>query len=123
MEREATGGVATPELAATTTRVDWEAAVRDPAFQQLMRSRRRFVVPATIGAVGWLLLWLVLLAYAPDFMGSSLYSGLTVGYALGLSQYALAWIIAWRYLRKSRREWMPLRRRSLERLERDGGVR
>lgn len=96
--------------------VDWDAAVEGAAFKELRRSRQGFIVPAAIGALTWMLLWVVLIAYAPDFMGSSVYEGLTLAYVTGLSQYVLVWVLAWLYLRKARREWAPLQRRAIESL-------
>jgi uncharacterized membrane protein (DUF485 family) len=109
--------VETPRATAAPTQVDWDAAVEEPVFRELLRRRRRFVVPATVGALAWMLLWVVLIAYAPDFMGESIYEGLTVAYLTGFSQYLVVWVLAWIYLRKSRREWGPLQRRAIERLQ------
>lgn len=96
--------------------IDWDAAIQEPGFQELLRRRRRFVVPAAVGALAWMLLWVVLIAYAPEFMGRSIYEGLTVAYLTGLSQYLVVWGISWLYLRKARREWAPLQRQAIERL-------
>jgi uncharacterized membrane protein (DUF485 family) len=101
--------------------IDWDVAVQDPVFKQLVSSRQRFVLSASLGAFGWLVLWLILIAYAPDFMGSSIYQGFTLAYAMGLSQYLLVWVLSWWYLRKSKREWGPLRQRVIERMQLDGG--
>ena len=97
--------------------IDWDAAVQEPGFQELIRRRRRFVVPAAVFALTWMLLWVILIAYAPDFMGRSIYEGLTVAYLTGLSQYVVVWGISWLYLRKARLEWAPLQRQAIERLQ------
>ena len=49
---------------------DWEAIEASPEFQELVKARRSFLVPATIvflvGAIGYLLL----VSFAQDFMGN-----------------------------------------------------
>ena len=96
------------------TRLDWEAAERLPEFQELVRRRRRFVVPATVFFLSWYLGFILLAGYAKDFMGSSVYEGLTVGYVLALTQFAMTWILGWLYLRQADRVFEPLERAAAE---------
>lgn len=91
-------------------RTDWQAVERTPEFQELVRRRRRFVVPATIFFLAWYLGFIVLAGYAPGFMGESIYEGFTVGYLLALTQFVMVWVLAIWYVRKSDREFDPLRR-------------
>lgn len=94
---------------------DWEAVERSEEFQQLVHSRRRFVVPATIFFLAWYLGFILLAGYAKDFMGRSIYEGLTVGYVLALTQFVMVWGLAWAYLRKADRDFEPLERAAAER--------
>jgi uncharacterized membrane protein (DUF485 family) len=96
-------------------RIDWEAAERSPEFQELVHRRRRFVVPATVFFLVWYLGFILLAGYAPDFMGESVYEGLTVGYVLALTQFLMVWGLGWLYLRKADREFEPLERKAAER--------
>ena len=95
--------------------VDWEAAERSPEFRELVSRQRRFVVPATVFFLAWYLGFILLAGYAPDFMGESVYEGLTVGYVLALSQFVMVWGLTWLYLRVADRVFDPLRRRAAER--------
>jgi uncharacterized membrane protein (DUF485 family) len=104
-------GVATPERATAT---DWEAIERSPEFRELVARRRSFVVPATVFFLGWYLGFVLLCGYAPEFMGRSVYEGLTVGYTLALSQFVMVWALTWVYLRVADRVFDPLRRRVVE---------
>jgi uncharacterized membrane protein (DUF485 family) len=88
--------------------IDWEAAERSPEFKQLERSKRSFVLPATIFFLGWYLGFILLAGYAPDFMGESLIEGLTVGYALALSQFVMVWVLTAMYLRRAENVFDPL---------------
>ena len=107
--------------------IDWVAVERSPEFQELVKSRRRFVVPATIFFLTWYLGFIVLAAEAPSFMGESIYEGFTVGYLLALTQFVMTWVLGWLYLRRADRDFDPLAekaaRRALEtRVADDGEV-
>ena len=95
--------------------VDWIAAERSPEFRELIARRRRFVLPATIFFLVWYFGFIILAGYAEDFMGESVYEGLTVGYLFALSQFLMVWGLTWLYLRKADREFDPLGRRAAER--------
>src|SRR5215213_4325483 len=93
--------------------VDWEAIERSPEFQALVRKRRRFVVPCTIFFLAWYLGFILLCAYAPGFMGDSVYQGLTVGYCLALTQFVMVFVLGIWYLRKADRDFDPLAERAI----------
>jgi uncharacterized membrane protein (DUF485 family) len=94
--------------------IDWEAIERSPEFQELVRKRRSFVIPCTIFFLAWYMGFILLTAYAPDFMGESVYEGLTVGYCLALTQFLMVVVLGIWYLRKSDREFDPLAERAIE---------
>jgi uncharacterized membrane protein (DUF485 family) len=91
----------------------YERVERSPEFRELVAARRRFVVPATIFFLAWYLGFILLAGYAPDFMGESVYEGLTVGYVLALSQFLMTAVLGVLYLRRADRVWDPLRERAL----------
>ena len=95
--------------------IDWEAAERSPEFKELIAKRKRFVLPATIFFLSWYLGFILLAGYAEDFMGDSIYEGLTVGYVLALSQFIMVWVLAGVYTRKANREFDPLARKAAAR--------
>jgi uncharacterized membrane protein (DUF485 family) len=95
--------------------IDWEAAERSPEFQELVRERRRFVIPATILYLSWYLGFVLLAGYARDFMGSSVYEGLTVGYVLALTQFVMVAVLGLAYLRRAERVFDPLAAKVIER--------
>jgi uncharacterized membrane protein (DUF485 family) len=88
--------------------VDWEQVERLPEFQELVRRRRAFVLPATVFFLAWYMGFILLAGYAPDFMAESVHEGLTVGYVLALTQFAMVAVLGVWYLRKSAREFDPL---------------
>ena len=94
-------------------RIDWEAIEREPEFQELVRTRRAFVVPATIFFLAWYMGFIVLTAVAADFMGERVYQGLTVGYVLALTQFLMVLVLGILYLRKSENVFDPLAERAI----------
>jgi uncharacterized membrane protein (DUF485 family) len=95
--------------------IDWEAVERSPEFQELVTRKKAFVIPATIFFMAWYFGFIILAGYAPDFMGREFITdGLTVGYALALSQFVMTWALGWWYLRKSDRVFDPLAERARE---------
>jgi len=104
----------------STESIDWIAAERSPEFQELVTRRRRFVVPCTVFFLTLYFGFVVLAGYAPDFMGESVYEGLTVGYVLALSQFVMVWGLGWWYLRKADNEFDPLAERAAQ-VAKDGG--
>ena len=90
------------------TEIDWEAIERSPEFQELVHRRRNFVIPCTIFFLAWYMGFILLTAYAQDFMGERVYEGLTVGYCLALTQFVMVVALGLWYLRKSDREFDPL---------------
>jgi uncharacterized membrane protein (DUF485 family) len=97
---------------------DWERIERSPEFQELVRKRRSFVLPATIFFLSYYMAFILLAGYAKDFMASSVYEGLTVGYCLALTQFVMVLVLGILYLRKSDREYDPLAQRIVEMAER-----
>ena len=85
-----TGGTGGPER---PVEIDWMAAENSPEFQDLVKRKRSFVVPATIFFLVWYSAFILLAGYAEDFMGSSVYEGLTVGYLLALTQFIMTWVL------------------------------
>lgn len=95
--------------------VDWVAAERSPEFQELIRRKKAFVLPATIFFLSWYFGFIVLAGYAPDFMGEEvLIDGVTIGYLLALTQFAMTWILGAMYLRRASRDYDPLAARAAE---------
>ena len=100
-------------LERTQPAIDWEEIERSPEFQELVHRRRSFVIPCTVFFFSCYMGFMVLCAYAPDFMGERVYEGLTVGYCIALTQFAMVWGLRLWYLRKSDREFDPLAERAI----------
>jgi uncharacterized membrane protein (DUF485 family) len=88
--------------------VDWKGIERSEEFRELVKKRRSFVVPATIFFLAYYMAFIIVAGYAPDFMGKSVYEGLTVGYCYALTQFLMVFVLGIWYLRKAEREFDPL---------------
>ena len=97
--------------------IDWEAIERSPEFQELVRKRKAFVLPGTIFYLAWYMGFILLVAYAEDFMSKSVYEGLTVGYCLALTQFVMVLVLGLLYLRKSDNEFDPLAEKAIAEYE------
>src|SRR3954453_16268457 len=94
--------------------VDWDGIERSEEFRELVRKRRSFVVPATIFFLAWYIGFVLLAGYAPDFMGDSVYEGLTVGYCLALTQFVMVFTLGYLYLRRADTVYDPLAAKVIE---------
>jgi uncharacterized membrane protein (DUF485 family) len=102
---------------------DWEEIERSPEFQELVTKRKAFVVPGTIFFLVWYMGFILLVAYAEDFMSERVYEGLTVGYCLALTQFVMVLVLGLLYLNKSTNVFDPLRKRIVDKWTRgDGGI-
>ncbi len=71
------------------------------------------MIPCTVFFLSWYLGFILLCAYAPDFMGERVYQGLTVGYCLALTQFAMVFILGLWYLRKADNDFDPLAEKAI----------
>ena len=97
---------------------DWERIEGSPEFQELVHRRRGFVLPATAFFLCYYMGFILLCGYAEDFMASSVYEGLAVGYCLALTQFVMVFVLGIMYLRKADRHYDPLALKVVEMAER-----
>jgi uncharacterized membrane protein (DUF485 family) len=95
--------------------IDWRAIEASPEFQELVRRRRAFVIPATIFYLAWYMGFILLAAYAKDFMSERVYQGLTVGYCLALTQFVMVLVLGIMYLRRADKVFDPLAEKAVAR--------
>lgn len=91
----------TPRDASPTS--DWDVVAANTEFQQLLAAKARFIVPATVFFVAYYFALPVLVGYAPDFMATPVFGPVNIAYLFALSQFFVAWFIAWLYVRAANR--------------------
>jgi uncharacterized membrane protein (DUF485 family) len=100
-----------------TSETDWDIVANNDEFKALMAAKVRFVVPMTIFFIVYYFALPVLVGYAPEFMSTPVLGPVNIAYLFALSQFFMAWGIAWLYLRKAAR-FDQMGRNVLEHLKR-----
>lgn len=107
---------ASPDVRSAGAAPPYAAIAASPQLVELAARRRRFVTVALLASSAWFGGFLLLTAYAHDFMSTMLAPGLSVAYVLGFSQFVLVWVVTAAYLRASTRVFAPLQARILAEL-------
>lgn len=82
---------------------NWQAIASSELFRELLRAKRRFVIPAMIFFVIYYFALPVLVGYAPKLMARRVIGPVNLAYLFALSQFFMAWIIAAMYVRAAAR--------------------
>lgn len=93
---------------------DWQAIEGSPEFQELVKARRSFLVPATIVFLVVGLGYLLLAAFDHGLMGKQVFGGIPFAFLAAVSQILLTWILCGAYLRKADSTFEPLEERAAE---------
>jgi uncharacterized membrane protein (DUF485 family) len=83
--------------------IDWEKLAASERFRNLLRAKRRFIVPAMIFFIIYYFALPVLIGYARPFMERRVMGPVNLAYLFALSQFFMAWIIAALYVRAAAR--------------------
>jgi uncharacterized membrane protein (DUF485 family) len=78
---------------------EWDRVAASPEFQDLMATKRIFIIPAIVFFIVYYFALPVLVGYAPAFMSIKVWGEVNLAYLFALSQFFVAWIIAWLYVR------------------------
>ncbi len=96
---------ATTEVSASGHRfVEVQAS---PEFQELRSRLRRFVFPMTAVFLLWYFAYVMLGAFAHDFMATKVFGDVNVGLLIGLGQFLTTFVITGLYVRFANRELDP----------------
>jgi uncharacterized membrane protein (DUF485 family) len=78
-----------------------------PEFQELRSRLRRFVFPMSAVFLLWYFAYVMLGAFAHDFMATKVWGDINVGLLIGLGQFVSTFIITAIYVRFANRELDP----------------
>jgi uncharacterized membrane protein (DUF485 family) len=81
----------------------WRELEQLPAFRGLLRAKRAFIVPATIGFVAYYFALPALVGYWPELMTRRVFGPINLAYLFALSQFVMAWTLMALYVRRARR--------------------
>ena len=96
-----------PDPASGLDNGTYQAISESAGFQELRKRFRAFVFPMTVAFLVWYLLYVVLSAYARDFMGTKVVGNINVAMVFGLLQFVSTFLITWWYARYAARRIDP----------------
>ena len=77
-------------------------------FQELRRRYRSWAFPVTVAFLVWYLLYVILSAFARDFMGTKVFGNINIALIFGILQFVSTFLIAWGYSRHAASKLDPL---------------
>lgn len=96
-----------PERSPEVGRLPSEEAIiamhGDPRFLHLKKSLYSFIFPMSLAFMAWYLLYVLMSAFARDFMSASLFGNVNVALVFGLLQFVTTFSIAILYSSYSRK--------------------
>jgi uncharacterized membrane protein (DUF485 family) len=75
---------------------------RSPAFREVRRRHRGFVVPAAVAFLVWYLAYVVAAVAAPGLMARQVVGPLNTAMVAGLAQFLTTFLLTWAYVRHAR---------------------
>jgi len=88
-----------PVLRYQADKTEWDRIAETQEFKDLMATKRTFIIPAFAFFLVYYFMLPVLVGYAPQFMATKVIGVVNLAYLFALSQFFMAWIIAWLYVR------------------------
>lgn len=101
--------------------IDYIAVEQSPPFQRLKRTQRSFIFPLAVFFLLWYFAYVLLAAFAPEFMGQRVWGDITIGLILGLAQFVTTFGITMAYVSFANRKLDPLATEIREELEKAQG--
>jgi uncharacterized membrane protein (DUF485 family) len=80
----------------------WDKVAAMDEFKQLLKKKAAFVVPWTVFFIVYYFLLPISVGYFPKFMETPVLGPVNIAYLFALSQFFVAWGIAWMYVRAAR---------------------
>ncbi len=97
----------------------WDRVSEMDEFRLLLLAKKQFVVPATIFFVVYYFLLPILVGYAPGLMDKKVWGPVNIAYLFALSQFFVAWGIAWMYVIAARK-FNDFGHKIMEHLQKEG---
>ena len=95
----------------------WTTAQQSAEFTTLRRRLRYFVFPMTAFFLAWYFLYVLLAAFAPQFMATKVTGSINIGLIFGLLQFVTTFAITAGYARFANKKLDPVSGRIREQIE------
>jgi uncharacterized membrane protein (DUF485 family) len=86
---------------------DYQGVAESEEFRGLQRRHRSFVFPLAIAFLVWYFLYVLLAAFAHDFMATPVFGSVNVGLLFGLGQFVTTFVITMAYVSYANRKLDP----------------
>lgn len=80
----------------------WNRVAQTDDFKKLLAVKKAFVIPATIFFVLYYFALPISVGYFPAFVQHKVWGPVNIAYLFALSQFIVAWLIAYLYVRAAR---------------------
>ena len=97
--------------------IDYIAVEESPRFQGLKKTQRSFIFPLAVLFLIWYFVYVLLAAYAPEFMAQRVAGDITLGLLFGLGQFVSTFAITMGYVAFANRKLDPIAKDIREDLE------
>ncbi len=81
----------------------WERVAQMDEFRLLVRAKKGFIIPATLFFVVYYFALPISVGYFPEVMSKPVLGPVNLAYVFALSQFFMAWAMAWAYIRVARK--------------------
>ncbi|MCE3244601.1 MAG: hypothetical protein K0S72_724 [Arthrobacter sp.] len=95
----------TPDVAASA---DFKEVQATEQFKELRKRHRSFVFPMAIAFLLWYFAYIILAAYAVDFMSTKVWGNINIGLIMGLLQFVTTFAITSWYVSYSNKRLDPI---------------
>lgn len=97
--------------------IDYIVVEESPRFRHLKKTQRSFIFPMAAFFLIWYFVYVLLAAFATDFMGQRVWGDITVGLLFGLGQFVTTFAITMGYVSFANRKLDPKAQEIREELE------
>jgi uncharacterized membrane protein (DUF485 family) len=80
-------------------KTEWDRIAETREFKDLMAIKKTFIIPAFVFFIVYYFLLPILVGYAPQFMATKVIGVVNLAYLFALSQFFMAWTVAWLYVK------------------------
>jgi len=106
----------------TAPKIDWNAVIADPRFQVLHRKKQGFLAGLMIFSVIFYFMLPIGAAYFQDLFSVKIWGVVNFGLLFALTQFVVAWLVAFYYSRRAGSEFDRLAREIAADYETKGGA-
>ena len=80
-------------------KTEWDRIAETREFKDLLAIKKTFIIPAFLFFIAYYFLLPILVGYAPQFMSTKVIGVVNLAYLFALSQFFMAWTVAWLYVK------------------------